>query len=93
VHDKVSAKSFERRLIRGFELFGLKSLKKIFPDRSHRHFWEGPNSENTDFIEISLSRSHRIYLDSAQTSKPTGQIEQDLIGAGPTDEGETGGTA
>jgi hypothetical protein len=33
------------------------------------------------------------HLDSTQLSESAGQIEQDFIGAGPTDQGQPGGTA
>ena len=54
-----------------------------------------------DFVEFPRSPANAkgrsvdlvglAHLDPAQRGDPTGQIEQDFIGAGPTDQGQTGG--
>ena len=54
---------------------------------STREFPRSPANAKGPSVDL-IGLAHR---DPAQRGEPTDQIEQDFIGAGPTDQGQTGG--
>ncbi len=66
-----------------------RTASRLVPE----HFWGSRRPVNILLILGFLPRNRALVLHSTQMRKPAGQIEQDFIGAGPTDQGEAGGTA